>query len=108
MKTSSTWNFSSIVGKIIIGLVLAAMVGNIDVAPALGKNDHKKSGKHDNHRDKHKEYKHDRYVYGTVYRSYEYEPYVYRERYYAPPPVIYAPPPEPGISIFFPPIIINP
>ncbi len=37
MKTSSTWNFRSIVGKIMMGLVLAAMIGSIDVAPALGK-----------------------------------------------------------------------
>ena len=50
MKTSSTWNFRSIVGKIMMGLVLAAMIGSIDVAPALGKDDHKRMGKHDNGR----------------------------------------------------------
>ena len=37
MKTSSTWNFKSIVGKIMMGLVLVKMIGSIDVAPALGK-----------------------------------------------------------------------
>jgi len=37
MKTSSTSSFRSIVGKIMMGLVLAAMIGSIDVAPALGK-----------------------------------------------------------------------
>ena len=42
MKTSSTWNFRSIVGKIMMGLVLAAMIGSMDVAPALGKDDHKR------------------------------------------------------------------
>ena len=46
MKTSSTWNFRSIVGKIMMGLVLAAMIGSIDVAPALGKD----NDKHDNGR----------------------------------------------------------
>ncbi|PIP06922.1 MAG: hypothetical protein COX51_07765 [Syntrophobacteraceae bacterium CG23_combo_of_CG06-09_8_20_14_all_50_8] len=95
MKTSSTWNFRSIVGKIMLGLVLAAMIGSIDVAPALGKDGHKRMGKHDKG--------HYEYVQGRrVYR-----PYGYGERYYPPPPpVIYAPPPPPGISIFFPPIFI--
>ena len=50
MKTSSTWNFRSIVGKIMMGLVLAAMIGSIDVVPALGKDDHKRMGRHDNGR----------------------------------------------------------
>ena len=98
MKTSSTWNFRSIVGKIMMGVVLAAMISSIDVVPALGKDNHKRMGKHDNGRYE--------YVQGRrVYR-----PYGYRERVYyapAPPPVIYAPPPPPGISIFFPPIYIH-
>jgi hypothetical protein len=50
MKTSSTWNFRSLVGKIMMGLVLAAMIGSIDVAPALGKDNQKRMGKHDNGR----------------------------------------------------------
>ena len=54
MKTSSTWNFRSIVGKIMMGLVLAAMIGSIDVAPALGKDDHKRGGRHDNGRYEHR------------------------------------------------------
>ena len=66
MKTSSTWNFRSIVGKIMMGLVLAAMIGSIDVAPALGKDDHKRMGKHDNGRYEHRGrgYDRDRYVQG--------------------------------------------
>ena len=47
MKTASTWNFRSIVGKIIMGLVLAAMIGSIDVAPAFAKKD-----KHDKYKKK--------------------------------------------------------
>ena len=31
-----------------MGLVLAAMIGSIDVVPALGKDDHKSMGKYDN------------------------------------------------------------
>ena len=96
MKTSNTWSFRSIVGKIMMGLVLAAMIGSIDVAPALGKDNHKRMVKHDNGR------------YEYVHGQRVYRPYVYRERVYVPPPVIYAPPPPPGISIFFPPIFIRP
>ena len=31
-----------------LGLVLITMIGSIDVAPALAKDDHKRPGKHDN------------------------------------------------------------
>ena len=100
MKTSSTWNFRSIVGKIMMGLVLAAMIGGIDVVPALAKDDHKRVERHDNGRSEHRGrgYDRGRYVHGRD----DYQPYGY-----APPPVIYVPPPQPGISIFFPPIIIR-
>ena len=96
MKTSSTSNFRSIVGKIMMGLVLATMIGSIDVAPALGKDDHKRMGKHDNGRYEHRGRGYDRYR------------YVQGRRVYVPPRVIYAPPQPPGISIFFPPIFIRP
>ena len=104
MKTSGTWNFRSIMGKIMMGLVLAAMIGgSIDVAPALGKND-KEMGKQDNRRYENRGnmYDRNRYVHSRPYGYYG-----HRERvYYPPPPVVYAPPPPPGIGIFFPPIFI--
>jgi hypothetical protein len=102
MKTSSTWNFKSIVGKIMMGLVLAAMIGSIDAVPALGKD------KNDNGRYENRGRGNDRghYVYERGRRVYR--PYGYRERVYVPPRVIYAPPPPPGIRIFFPPILIHP
>jgi len=96
MKTSSTWNFRSIVGKIMMGLVVAAMIGSIDVVPALGKDDHKRMRKHDNGR------------YEQRGRGYDRNRYVQGRRVYVPPRVIYAPPQPPGISIFFPPIFIHP
>jgi hypothetical protein len=101
MKTSSEWNFRSIVGKMMVGLVLVAMIGSIDVAPALGKND-KKMGKHDNGR-----YENRGRGYDQDRGRRDYRPYGYRERVYIPPPVIYAPPPPPGISIFFPPFFFH-
>ena len=85
-----------------MGLVLAALIGSIDVAPALGKNDQKRIGKHDSGRyeQRGRGYDRDRRYYG---------PYGHRKRvYYPPPPVVYAPPPPPGIGIFFPPIFIRP
>jgi len=98
MKTSRKWNFRSIAGKIMLGLVLITMIGSIAVTPALAKNNHKSQGKHDNRR--HVQAR-------PVYRFYDY--YGHRERvYYPPPPVVYAPPPPPGIRIFFPPIFIHP
>jgi hypothetical protein len=104
MKTASTWNFRSIVGKIMTGIVLAAMIGTIVAAPALGKDNYKHMGKHDKGRYEHRGRGYDRghYVQGRrVYR-----PYGYTERVYAPPPVIYEPPPPVGIGIFLPPIFI--
>jgi hypothetical protein len=101
MKTSSTSNFRSIVGKIMMGLVLASMIGSIDVVPALGRDDNR--GRYEN---RGRGYDH-RYEGRRNYRPYGY--YGHRERvYYPPPPVVYAPPPPPGIGIFFPPIFIHP
>jgi len=110
MKTSNAWSFRSIAGKIMMGLVLAAMIGSIDVAPALGRNDHERMGRHDNGRYQHRGRGYDhRYMYGRRdYRPYGYYGYYgYRERVYPPPRVIYAPPPPPGVGIFFPPVFIH-
>ena len=100
MKISSTWNFRSIVGKILMGLVLSAMLGSAGVVPALGDDDHDRRGRHDNRRYEHRERGHDNWRYEHRERGYDYyQPYGYRERIYAP---IYAPAPAPGVSIFFP------
>ena len=99
MKRSSIWKFRSIAGKIIMGLIFAALVGSINVVPALG-DDHGRDGRHDNRRYEHRGRGHDRDRYEHNRRYYR--PYGYGERVYAPPPVIYAPPPAPGISIFVP------
>jgi hypothetical protein len=91
---------TSIVGKILMALIFASVIGGLSAGPALAKNDHggkgpKHRGWHDNRRwqDNRRE----------VYRPYRYQP----EPIYAPPPVFYAPEPSPGISIFFPPIHIR-
>jgi hypothetical protein len=106
MKTAGTRDFRSIAGKVMMGLVLATVIGSIDVAPALGKDNRKNVGKHDNGRYEQRGREVDRNR--QVQNRRVYRPYGYRERVYAPPPVVYAPPSPPGISIFFPPIFIHP
>jgi hypothetical protein len=86
-----------------LGLVLAAMIGSINVAPASS-DDQRRIERHDNGRYENRGRGYDRGRYNKRYR----QP-VYRERVYvAPPPVVYAPPEPPGISFFFPPIIFRP
>lgn len=92
---------TSIVGKILMALIFASVIGGLSAGPALGKNNNrgygpKQKGWHDNRR-----WHHDRGY--RPYRYYRYAP----EPIYAPPPVIYAPLPSPGISVFFPPIHIR-
>ena len=97
MKALSICKFRSVAGKIIMGLIFAALVGSINVVPALG-DDHGRNGRYDNRRYEHRGRGHDRDRYEHSRRYYG--PYGYRERFYAPPPFIYAPPPPPGIGIF--------
>jgi hypothetical protein len=111
MKTSTKWNYRSIGTKIMLGLVLAAMIGSIDVVPSYG--DDGRNGKHYDRGHGHDRYEHrgrghDRGSYYYVRGRRVYRPYVYTERVYVEPPVYYEPPPPPGISIFFPSIIIRP
>ena len=100
-------------GKITMGLVLAAMIGSIDIAPAIAKGGgggggaggHEKMG-HDNGRSEHRGpgYEHGR---GGVGKR-DYRNDGYRGRAYRSRSVVYAPPRPPGVSVFFPPVIIHP
>ena len=115
MKTTGRWNYRSIAGKVMLGLVLAVMTGSINAAPSYAEDGHGRGDRyerggrgHDNGRYEKRGHVHDRgrYYYRNGRRYYR-QP-VYRERVYvAPPPVVYAPPEPPGISIFFPPIIFR-
>jgi hypothetical protein len=84
--------FSSIVGKIMLTLVFASMIGSIFIAPAFSRDGDRRGGYYDRGR-----YEHGR-------RYYQPRPYYYPPPVYAPPPVVYAPAPyqSPGISLFFP------
>ena len=105
------WNWGAAAGKLAMGLVLAAMIGSIDAAPALGRDDHRGGGGHDRGRYEDRGRGHDRdrghYEYYQGRRIYRPYGYGYGGPVYVPPPVIYAPPPPPGIGIFVPPIIIH-
>lgn len=114
MKTSCTWNARPKVGKIMMWLAVAAMIGSTDVATVYARDDGNSRGGHDNGRYEHNDRGHGRDRHGKHYsqpygyRERVYYPsYGYRERVYYPPPVIYAPPPPPGISIFLPPFYLN-
>jgi hypothetical protein len=106
MKTSRTWNFRSIVGKIMMGLVLAALVGSADVAPSFGKDNHSRGGNQGGGRNDQRGRGHDRDHNDRGRR--DHRSYGYQEGVYVPPPVIYAPAPAPGIGIFLPSVIIRP
>lgn len=98
---------TSIVGRILMTIIFASVIGGLSAGPALAKDDNrgrgpKQQGRHDNRRFQGDRGRHDDRD-RQVYRHYRYEP----EPIYAPPPVFYAPEPSPGISIFFPPIHIR-
>jgi hypothetical protein len=94
MRTSNTraGNFRSTVGKIVMAVVCATMIGGVFIAPAFAED--RGGGKGYQH-GKHKK---SRRVYHRPPRHY------YSEPVYAPPPVVYYPAPyqSPGISIVFP------
>ncbi len=110
MNTLRKWKFKSIAGMIMLGLILALMVGSVNVTPAFAKNDKHYKKNYNNNRgyQNNRGYHRGHYKQARpVYRHYGY--YGHREPvYYPPPPVVFAPPPPPGIGIFFPPIFIRP
>ena len=97
MRTSNTQarKFSSTVGKIVMALIFASMIGGISIAPAFGKDNDKRQGYYERGHDRGR-------------RMYQYQPphryYYHPQPVYAPPPVYYAPAPyqSPGISLVFP------
>ena len=100
MRISNTraWKFSSILGKIVMALVFASMIGGISIAPAFGGDDYRREGYYEHDRYEHRRYKHGRRYYQPTRRY-------YRERVYTPPVVVYDPYPyqSPGIRLFFSP-----
>ena len=96
MKTSNTRTrkFSSTVGKMLMALVFASMIGGVFIAPAFGDDDDRRGGYYEHGRYEHKRYEHER-------RGYQPRTY-YSEHAYTPPMDVYVPMPSPGISLVFP------
>jgi hypothetical protein len=116
MSTSNTRakHLSSLVGKIVMALAFAAVIGSLSIAPALGQDHERRQGQQEQgryERERHDERgwrargRHDRRHWRT------YQSYRYAAPFYTRPPVIYTPPPvvynpypyqSPGISIVLP------
>jgi hypothetical protein len=96
MRTSNKrpGNYTATVGKIVMAVVCALLIGGSFIAPAFGE-DHS-NGKSKGNQYGH--YKKNQRVYHPPSRHY------YPAPVYAPPPVVYYPAPyqSPGISIVFP------
>jgi hypothetical protein len=121
MKTLGPRIIQSVGSTIMMGLVSAAMICSINVAPSFGDDGHDRGGRYDNGRYEERGHGHDRDRYeerghGHDRDRYEHDRrwrrdrtyYGYRERVYVPPPVFIELPRPPGIDIFFPRIIIRP
>ena len=82
----------SIVGKIVLALTVAAVMGGLATGPALSDDHDRRDRPQERYRPAHP----------PVHRAYRPAPRPQPYGYYqAPPPVVYVPPPSPGISLFF-------
>jgi hypothetical protein len=107
MKIVSIQNVKARAGKILLGLAAAALLAGVSAVPASceerGRGERQDNGRYEQRGRGHDN---NRYYYRNG-RRYDRTP-VYRERVYvAPPPIIYAPPEPPGLSIFLPPLRIR-
>jgi len=94
MRTSNTraGKFGSTVGKILVALVFASMIGGVSIASAFDRYDDRRGGYYE-----YDQYEHGRRVRRSTRRY-------YRERAFVPPPVVHDPYryQSPGIRLFFP------
>jgi Ni/Co efflux regulator RcnB len=96
------------IGKIVMAVAFASVMGSMCMTPALGRDDdrgrHEARDDRDRHGDRDRRGDRDwhgdrgRYGYRPEYRH----PYRFAQPVYVPPPVYYPPPPSPGVSLFFP------
>ncbi len=112
MSTSNTRakHFRSTVGKIVMALTFASVVGAISLVPALGQDNNRRPGDQDDNRQQRQGYEER----GWQQRQWQqrqwqdergwrvYQSHRYPAPIYVPPPVVYAPYRLPGISLFFP------
>ena len=97
LSTMQFQRFGPPMGKIMVALALASVLGGTTITPAFAREN---EARHDQgrHRGQHKvEQRRDR----DEYRNRR-DPYYYSAPVYVPPPAYYPPQPSPGISLFFP------
>jgi hypothetical protein len=94
--------FSSTVGKIMMALVFASIIGGISITPAFARDNDGREGYQGQGR-----YEQGRRVKQPPRRYKQPPRHYYQEPVYAPPPVVYTPNAyqSPGISLVFPIII---
>jgi hypothetical protein len=94
MKTSTG-------GKILVALAFASMIGGLSVGTALGDDNGRRQAQQN--RDRHERDRRDNRGWHDNRGWYDNRGHWHAHRpFYAPPPVVYAPAPSPGVSIFFP------
>src|SRR5690349_12385930 len=101
---------SSTVGKIVMVLTFASVIGALSTVPALGQDHGRRQGQQErgryererqDERGWYERGRHGRERYDRRGRR-VYRPYAYSAPLYTPPPVVYPPYQPPGISLFFP------
>jgi hypothetical protein len=101
MRTSNkrAGKFGSTVGKILVALVFASMIGGVSIASAFDRYNDRRGGYYE-----YDQYEHGRRVRRSTRRYYREPRRYYRERAFVPPPVVHDPYPyqSPGIRLFLP------
>jgi hypothetical protein len=93
MKTSTA-------GKILVALAFASMIGGLSVATALGEDNDRRQGQQN--RGEHERDRRDNRGWRDNGGWRDNRGWHAYQPVYVPPPVVYAPSPSPGISLFFP------
>ena len=94
-----TKNVSSTVVKMVMALAFTSVIGGISTGPAFADDNGRHLGQRHWQQEHDRYYERERHEYRPENRR-EYRP-EYRPYVYAPPPVVYAPYPSPGIGLFF-------
>ena len=89
----------SIVGKIVLALTVVAMMVGLSMGPARSEENERRDKQQE--RDQHARQSYQRAHQPAPHARQSYQRAHQSYGYYAPPPVIYVPPPSPGISLFF-------
>jgi hypothetical protein len=96
---------TSRIGKMLLAVALASTLGALCAGPALGDDRDRRQDRQN--RAWHRQQQHRAWQQQQARAQYERDRRAYHRRQtyrpvYVPPPVVYAPAPSPGISIFFP------